>query len=246
MSEITVDAVVLRRRDSGESDRRLTLFTQQFGKLDVVAKGARKPTSRLAGSSDPLTVARFTFAAGKQNRYITQAQPASGFLAFRQDYDRLQIGLAMLELAEAVLPWEHPDEDAFLTLMRALAHLNAHEKPYVAFLWAQLRLLDVSGFLPLFVQCAVTGAPLKEARAWFSPSAGGYVSPGAALEYGDRELVAAEVLMGLGKLAEREDPPANFKMAQDSGQLLLRVWRNVIDAPLKANEALVASMMDTF
>ena len=238
-----MDAVVLRRRDSGESDRRLTLFTQQLGKIDVVAKGARKPTSRLAGSSDPLTVARFTFAPGKSNRYITQAQPATGFLAFRQDYDRLQIGLALLELAEAVLPWEHPDEEAFLTLMRALAHVNAHDKPYIAVLWSQLRLLDVSGFLPMFLECSVTGAPLGEARAWFSPAAGGYVAAGSAQEFGDRELVPAEVLIGLGKLSEREEPPANFKMAQECGVLLLRIWRYVIDAPLKANEALVASMM---
>lgn len=242
MSEITVEAVVLRRRDSGESDRRLTLFTRELGKLDVVAKGARKPTSRLAGSSDPLTVARFTFATGKRNSYITQAQPGSGFLAFRQDFDRLQIALAFLELAEAVLPWEQPDEDTYLILMDALGALNSHPKPQVAFLWAQLRLLDVTGFLPRFLECAVSGVTLGEARAWFSPAAGGYVSPAAALEFGDRELVPAEVLIGLGKLSERAEPPAGFRMTFESARLLFRVWRHVIEAPLKANESFLASL----
>lgn len=244
MSEVTVNAVVLRRRDSGESDRRLTLFTRELGKLDVVAKGARKPTSRLAGSSDPLTVARFTFASGKANRYVTQCQPASGFLALRQDYDRLQIALALLELAEAVLPWEQPDEDTYECLMISLAYLNVHPKPYVAFLWAQLRLLDATGFLPLFLECSVTGLALDEARAWFSPAAGGYVSAGAALEFGDRELVAGELLVGLSKLRERAEPPAGFRMSAESGRVLLRVWRHVIDAPLRANDALAASLVD--
>lgn len=239
-----MDAVVLRRRDSGESDRRLTLFTLQLGKLDVVAKGARKPSSRLAGSSDPLTVARFTFASGRQTRYVTQVQPSSGFLGFRQDYDRLQVGLALLELFESVTPWEHPDNDAFLILMRSLAYLDTHEKPYIAFLWAQLKLLDVSGFSPQFLECSLTGRPLNEARAWFSPAAGGYLSPESANEYGDRELVPAEVLIGLSKLSERSDPPPNFKMSHESGVVLLRIWRYVIDAPLKANEALLGSMMN--
>jgi DNA repair protein RecO (recombination protein O) len=42
----TTEAIVLSRLDYGEADRILTLFTPTRGKLSVIAKGARKPTSR--------------------------------------------------------------------------------------------------------------------------------------------------------------------------------------------------------
>jgi DNA repair protein RecO (recombination protein O) len=53
-------AVVLRHRKLGEADKILTLFTPNYGKLDAVAKGVRRPTSKLAVEPPrtPLLLAR--------------------------------------------------------------------------------------------------------------------------------------------------------------------------------------------
>ena len=42
-------AVILRRRDHGDADRILTVYTPQLGKQEFIAKGIRKTTSRKAG-----------------------------------------------------------------------------------------------------------------------------------------------------------------------------------------------------
>jgi DNA repair protein RecO (recombination protein O) len=241
LAEVTVDAVVLRRRDSGESDRRLTLFTRQAGKLDVSAKGARKPASRLSAFSEALTVARFTFATGRQRRFVTQVEPLAGFRGLRSDFDRLQTALALIEVADAILPYEQPDEECFDLLLAALAHLERHPKVFVAYVWAQLRLLTLSGFLPLFMECAVTGAPLKEAQAWYSPEAGGYVSASHAVGFADRRQVAAEVLIGLAKTAELDAPPPNLRRCEEAQAVLLTTWRHVVAMPLPANEGVARS-----
>ena len=47
------DAIVLSRFDLGEADRVLTLITPEHGKLKAIAKGVRRPTSRLGGSLEP-------------------------------------------------------------------------------------------------------------------------------------------------------------------------------------------------
>ena len=236
-----MDAVVLRRRDTGESDRRLTLLSRQEGKLDVSAKGARKGASRLAAFSEALTVARFTFASGRQRRFVTQVEPLPGFRGLRTDFDRLQAALAMVELVDSVLPYEQPDEDCFDLVLSALGHLETHPKVLVAYVWVQLKLLTVSGFLPLFMECAVSGEPLREAVAWYSPDAGGYVTPVHSPRFADARQVAAEVLIGLGKMAELDAPPSNLRRCEEAEAVLLATWRHVLATPLPANAAVAAS-----
>ena len=240
--ERIVHAIVLRRRDQGESDRRLTLLTEELGKLDVVAKGARKTASRLAGSSDPLAVSVMNLAEGKVNRFVTQAQPITSFRGLRNDYDRLNFALALTELFAAVLPVEEPQPDAYELLLRSLAMLEVHEKPLVVLVWAQVQLLSLSGFLPQVETCVVTDQPIAESEPFLSPEAGGYVSDGAAARYMDRFRARREVLIGLRRLTEVATPPQNLKFAEETLGSLFPFWRNIAAIQLPANEALVGDV----
>ncbi len=237
MAEVIVEAVVLRRRDSGESDRRLTLLTREVGKIDVIAKGARKGGSRLAGSSDPLAMATMNLATGKKNLFVTQTQPLRSFRGLRTDFERLHFALALLELYSAVVPYEEPSIEAFELLVSGLAILEASPKPIIASIWAQLELLTFSGFLPSFGQSAVSGAPIAESHPYVSPHAGGYVTLAEAAQFTDRIATRAEVLYGLNALISRESPPANLRFSAETFLLLLSFWRHIVDTALPANEA---------
>jgi DNA repair protein RecO len=240
-----VSVIVLRRRDSGESDRRLTVLTRELGKIDVIAKGARKGGSRLAGSSDPLAVAVMSLAEGKRNLYVTQAQPLSSFRGLRTDFDRLTFALAFVELCAAVLPYEQPVPEAFDLLRSVLQAIEAHEKPVVALVWGELQLMSIAGFLPQFDRSAVSDTPVGEAEPYLSPNAGGYVADHEAREFSDRFRTKAEVLYGLARTAELETPPANLKLADEALVALLPFWRAIAETPLPANEACVAEIRHT-
>ncbi len=242
MPERTLHAVVLRRRDAGESDRRLTIFTREAGKLDAIAKGARKAASRLAGSSDPLTASVMTLAFGKRNEFVTQAQPLSSFRGLRTDFERLTFGLALMELYDALMPYEQPLEEAYELLLVSLATLETHEKPVVALVWSQLRLLEVSGFLPSFDVCVATGKAVAEANAFLSPDAGGYISDGEAISYTDRSRVRAEVLYGLARTAELDEAPPNLKLAEEALLALMPFWRHIASMPLPANDSCIGEV----
>ena len=238
MSETNVEAIVIRRRDSGESDRRLTLLTRELGKIDVVAKGAKKSASRLAGSSEPLTVARMTLAKGKVNQFVTQSQPEQSFRGLRSDFDRLSLALALTELYAAILPWGEPNDIAFDLLLSSLEVIERHPKPIVAVVWAELKLLEEAGYLPPFDRCVITDVPVQEAAPWVSPTAGGYVVLSQAVNYRDSFQTRAEVLFGLARAAELNQPPGNLKYAAEGLMLLSRFWDHIIDAPLPANEVI--------
>ncbi|MHB8636840.1 MAG: DNA repair protein RecO [Fimbriimonadaceae bacterium] len=230
----TVRAIVLRRQDAGESDRRLTLFTVEYGKLDAVAKGARKGGSRLAGISEPLSVSDMTLAEGRRTRYVTQVLPVASFPGLRNDFDRLTYGLALTEFAAAVLPWESPLPDTFEVLTCGLHGLESHAQPLAALCWALVKLLEVSGFLPQFDVCVETGASIQEAFGSLSASAGGYVVEAHAARFQDCYRVQAEVLVALARLAELAEPPPRLKLDSACFMALYPLCRAVADAPLSA------------
>ena len=68
------EAIVLKTLDLGEADRILTLLTRHFGKVKVVAKGIRRPTSRLAGYAEPLSHATYQLARGRELDVLTGAE----------------------------------------------------------------------------------------------------------------------------------------------------------------------------
>ncbi|MEI8280857.1 MAG: DNA repair protein RecO [Armatimonadota bacterium] len=243
--DTTVEAIVLRRRDTGESDRRLTIFSRELGKIDVVAKGAKKPTSRLRGVTEPLSIGQFTFASGKKQKFITSAQPRSSFHGLRQDFDRLNLGLSWIELFSQVMPYEECFEEAFELCFRALEALEKHANPMVALVWSEVKLLEITGFLPSFNRCVFTDSKILESEAYLSPASGGYVVFAEAQQISDRYLVRAEVLYGLSALVSLESPPSNMKFIHECLFALHPIWEAVTESPLLARQHLLSSLRDS-
>ena len=84
------EAIVLRRKDIGEADRILTLFTPQLGKVRVVAKGIRKPRSRKAGHLELFTRAKLLLATGRDLDIITQAEGLDAYPRDRRESARIR------------------------------------------------------------------------------------------------------------------------------------------------------------
>jgi len=238
--EGTVRAIVLKRTDQGESDRRLTLFSIERGKFDVVAKGARKAAGRLSALTEPLTVARFSMAEGKRNRFLTQAIPESAYRQLRQDYMRLTIALATAELFAAILPYEQPDPDAFAVLELTLAGIDQAVQPLAPAVWGQMHQLANGGFLPELTTCVVTGQVIDAVDPWFSPSAGGLVVSTAVTD--DSYPLPSEVLFGLRRILELSAPPARLKHANLTQVLLAPWWHRVAETRLPAFDSMVEAL----
>jgi DNA repair protein RecO (recombination protein O) len=89
------------RIDFGEADRLLTVFTPERGKLKLIAKGARKPTSRKSGHVELFSHGQFLVAVGRELDIITQAETIEPFLPLREDLLRTTYAYYVAELADA-------------------------------------------------------------------------------------------------------------------------------------------------
>jgi len=242
LPDASVTAIVLQRTESGESDRRLTLLTREMGKIDVIARGARKGGSRLAGISEPLVFATMHLAIGRHRRFVTQAQPLTSYPKLRSDYDVLTCGLAIAELACTHLPYEAPVPEVFEAVAKGLSALCDEGRPLVPLVWFSARLMGDEGLMPDWAACAVTGSPLLHTPVWVAPSAGGAVGEESADGLTDRMRVSAEALIGIERISRLSEPPPKLKRAEESALVLHRFWQGVLDAPLPAGETVMRAI----
>ena len=90
-------AIVLRRFELGEADRVLTVLTPHDGKLRLIAKGVRRPTSRLGGTLEPFAELQLEVARARTFDVITPASVSEAWLNLR---DRLESTATAWYLAE--------------------------------------------------------------------------------------------------------------------------------------------------
>jgi DNA repair protein RecO (recombination protein O) len=169
------EAIVLKTLDFGEADRILTLLTRHFGKVRVVAKGIRRPTSRLAGHAEPLSHATFQLARGRELDVLTGAETRATYRVLREDLDRIAAGWYLAELADRFTADHAPAAPAFDLLETALRHLEAGHAPPLVCRWWDLHLLDRTGFRPELARCARCSHELAETTNAWSPFDGGVV-----------------------------------------------------------------------
>src|SRR3990170_1939622 len=77
------EAIIIRKTKLGEADRILTLYTPYLGKIRAVAKGVRRPRSKMSGHLELLTHSQVSLARGRNLDTITGCQTINSFLPLK-------------------------------------------------------------------------------------------------------------------------------------------------------------------
>jgi DNA repair protein RecO (recombination protein O) len=169
----TTDAIVLRARALGEADRVYTLLTRERGKVDAVAKGARRPRSSMAGRLEPLAEVRVALHKGRSLDVITEARTIKSYWSGLVRPD----ALATVSLfAETVDMFCEPDlalPEIYALLAGAIAAVASSPSPAELVPRFQLRLLHALGLAPADDACVRCGAAFDERGASLDLEAGG-------------------------------------------------------------------------
>src|SRR4030042_472345 len=91
-------AIISKKTKLGEADRILTLYTPHLGKIQGVAKGIRRPKSKLAGHLELLTHSQVSLARGRNIDTITGSQTIESFLPIKSDLWLTSCALYAIEL----------------------------------------------------------------------------------------------------------------------------------------------------
>ncbi len=103
MASFSIEAVILTRKEVGEADRLLTIFSRSMGKMRVIAKGVRRTTSRMAPHLEPGRQSKMLLVERRAWPLVTQAETITNFIPQDQSLAELQDIMQMLEIVHVLL-----------------------------------------------------------------------------------------------------------------------------------------------
>mgnify|MGYP000930059240 FL=1 len=168
------EGIILRSRVFGEADKIITIFTKEKGKIEAVARGARRPRSRLVGATQQFTYLKALVFEGKGLDQLSQAEIVRSFAVLRDDLIKMAYASWWSELLDVFLPLEEVNSDVFLFYLAGLLVLEKVQEPALVSRAFELRFLKYLGYEPVLDSCARCGRD-SFVSAGFSSEEGGVI-----------------------------------------------------------------------
>lgn len=188
-------ALVVRASDFSETSRIATLWTREFGKVRILAKGGRRLKSSFECSLDLLALIDIVVIrkSGTALDLLTEARGVETFSQLRTDLQALYAGYYVAELLGDWTEVHDPHPALFDAAVEVLRDLG---QPHVLcgarLLSFELVFLRELGYGPALIHCAACTGPIGIRGGSFSAAAGGMVCQACEARHKDKRPLSAE------------------------------------------------------
>lgn len=170
----TVEAIVIRSMDYGEGHKIITLFTKESGKVGVVARGAKKMRSRLAGLTLLFTYGEFTYYRSGQLGNLSGGDIITSHQAIQDDIYKTAYAAYLLEMIDRMLLDQDGSAYLFEQLLAALEAIETDKDSQIIAHLFEMKMLSFAGYSPSLDACASCSEEASlTARMRFSVQLGG-------------------------------------------------------------------------
>lgn len=128
MKGFKAEGIILKRKDFGEADRLLTVYTLQRGKIKVLAKGVRRITSRRAGNVELLNKVVMYLHPDKNFLILTEATAVAVFDTIKADLTLSTYAYHLIEIVDKLTAENQPDPILYSDLVQILSRLNKNPR----------------------------------------------------------------------------------------------------------------------
>lgn len=197
-------AIVLRTVEFSETSLVVTLFTEDFGRIGVVAKGARRPKSPFEAALDLLSICRVVFIHKSSGGLdlLTEARLERRFRAAGRNLPALYGAYYVAELLRELTDEHDPHPQLFRVAHEALVALDENHDVAACVLHFELSALRLLGHLPSLDKCASCGKDVQRGpRMAFGLLAGGVLCAMCRPRQRQVASVSGEVIQLMQSLA---------------------------------------------
>ena len=168
-----VDAVVMKHRPIGEADRLITFYTNTAGKVNAVARSARKPGSKFGGSLDLLNHVRVSLARGRSLDHVSESDVINSHREIKKNLDRMAQAIYVMELVDTFGEDRSANRDLFESTVSILNGYDTGINLDFETLKFEMKLLKSTGFVPEFIVCVACRSDLPPESHLFDSNSGG-------------------------------------------------------------------------
>ncbi len=146
--------IVLKSQNHQEADRTYTVYTEKYGKIKVLVKGARKINSKLAGHLEPFNLIDLTVVKGRAWDKIINVSTVESFSHLKRNFRKIIYGSYILEIVDNLIKEHHQDKEVFKLLKKTLNNLQIAKQSFCQIIdYFVLRLLCFLGYEPNLSFC---------------------------------------------------------------------------------------------
>lgn len=167
---------VLRFIDYGESDRIVTFYTNDYGKVKGIAKGARRSKKRFANAIDHFSCSTIIFSKkpGQELVLIENCDVINHYPNIRADLEKTLTSSYLIELMDHFTVEGKKNLQLFQLLKDFLELINNSDYSDEIIRFFEMRLLKLTGYEPALERCIVCSIPIdRTENPFFSPKKGG-------------------------------------------------------------------------
>jgi DNA repair protein RecO (recombination protein O) len=164
--------IVMRTADYRDSDKMLTLFSRDAGRVSALARGAKNLKNPIAAASQPFCCGIFSFTGKNGKLYVNQCEIKKEFYNIGSDFGKFAAGCAMMEAAEKILENTVEYDRLFLLLVNCLYALEKGLPAKTAAAYFFVQVSDLLGICPSTAACAVCGRKVDEPRLFCAQEGG--------------------------------------------------------------------------
>lgn len=179
MNNVVTDAINLKSYNLKDSDKIVVMYSKDLGLIRGVAKGVKKPKSRLGARMDSLVANKIMLYKGKNLDTICQAEALNTFKDSRQDYDKLMYSSYISEIISIFGVEEDPSSkevyDLFYKALDRISSAKSKKDVMIAVIKFQLKMMLIVGFGLEFDSCLCCREEILNEDMYFSIQMGGVV-----------------------------------------------------------------------
>lgn len=183
-NSFVTDAINLKAYNLSESDKIIVMYSKDKGLIRGVAKGVKKPKSKLGARMDLLVANTLMLHKGKNLDTICQAEVLNTFNKTRQDIDKIFYSMYVTEVVNNFGLEEDPSSEVIYNLLyKALNTISSAQNKVeilIAVIKFQLKMMIESGFSLEFDTCLHCQCNIGKETMYFIPTAGGVVCKNCA------------------------------------------------------------------
>lgn len=193
MPLIKTSGIILNSRPMGEYDRIVGIFTEDLGRIDCIAKGARSFKNRFGGSLEPFTHCRLGLFRKRHGSFfrIESADIVASFSEVREDLDLLLHSSSMVDVLRKITPLEDPNRSIFALLLRSLERISAGDHIDNILFFYQIQILNLCGLGLRFDGCVKCSRAVAAPTITVSIAEGGLICPVCIAKTGSRGILTS-------------------------------------------------------